>query len=221
MLNDQEREQAGQIHETMRQKLNAARADVTVTKRERDRRIAKAVLSAKAALAELHTRSALRDQGEQAKAYRQLFGLDRTRAAEDRAYRDSLAARNLSAADAISLYHQAQARGDKLAMTALAELAWSNSGDEFGGDAWHPILDHYTASTTVNTVSMGELVQLVNPDRLEQMRDKLLFEVVQPTDITGNLEYLASDAETPPAVGPAPGMPWNVPPGRTADQDAG
>jgi hypothetical protein len=207
MLSEQEMQEAGQIQAGLRQRLDAARLDQTITTRERQRRMARAVLSARTGIQTLRASSAAREAAEQQAAYRRLFGIRPDRAAEDRAYRDQLAARGLSASDAAQLYDQAAARGDDLALTALAELAWAQSGDEMAGKAWHPILDAYTASSDVRGAAMDSLTALAFPDKPARMRERMALEVPQPSDLPGNIDWLASDAERDAGSRPM-GMPW-------------
>jgi hypothetical protein len=200
MLTDNERNEVAQIHATMQQRLDTLRADETIVPRERQRRMAKTILSARDRIAEINAQATTRRDRQQATAYRTLFGLHAGHSAEDRAYRDNLAARvadgSLDATGASQLYDIASARGDEVAMTALAELAWAHSGDEMGGNAWHPILDAYRTRSDEMESAMTSLVSMVNPDRIDVMRERLELEVTQPSDLPGNLEWLASDADS-------------------------
>jgi hypothetical protein len=194
MLDNEERAEAAQIQAGLARRLDAARRDQTITSRERQRRQAKAVLAARGDMSTLRQKSADRETAVQQKAYRALFGIRPDKSAEDRAYRDSLAARDLSATEACALYDQAVARRDDLAMTALAELAWQHSGDEMGGPAWHPILDAFRTEPRMED-AMVSLVELANPGRLDKLRDKMTTDIQQPSDLPGNLDWLAGDAE--------------------------
>jgi hypothetical protein len=200
VLADRERNEVAQIQATMRKRLDALRADTTIVPRERQRRMAQVVLDARGRIAAISTQATTRQATEQATAYRKLFGLRAGHSAEDRAYRDGLAARvaegSLSASDASRLYDIASARGDDAAMTALAELAWTHSGDELGGNAWHPILDNYRSRSGELEGAMSTLVSLVSPSKLDTLRERMELEVSQPDDLPGNLQWLAGPEDT-------------------------
>ncbi len=206
MLNDQEMQEAAQIRAKMDRYMTVAMTTQGITRREQDRQRAQALISAKQDMAALRERSASREQAEQAKNYRAAFGIRPDRSAEDRAYRDSLAARKLSAQDARQLYAQAAARGDDVAMTALAEIAWQNSGNELDGQAWSPILDEYGASKPAYDDALTAMTAAMNPDRMQQFRDKTILEIVKPSDLRGDLNALAADEQS--ASGHPAGMPW-------------
>jgi hypothetical protein len=170
--------------------------------------MARAVLAARKDMATLRGNSAARAEVDRRAAYGKLFGI---KSAEDRAYRDNLSDRvaegSLNATKARALYDLAVARGDDAAVAALAELAWSHSGDELGGEAWHPILDAYRSRSDAMENAMSVLVEISSPDKMVTMREKLSLEVLAPSDLTGNLEFLASDAETMDAGTPV-GQNW-------------
>jgi hypothetical protein len=213
MLTDKERNEVATIQATMQQRLAALRADTTIVPRERQRRMAKAVLGARERIAQINTQASTRQEKQQARAYRTLFELRTGHSAEDRAYRDNLAARvaegSLDATGASKLYNIAAARGDDMAMTALAELAWANSGNELGGSAWHPILDAYRGRSDELESAMTTLVSIVSPDKLGVMRERLEMEVTQPSDLPGNLDFLASDADST-SSDPQPAQNWQA-----------
>jgi hypothetical protein len=200
VLSEKERNEVAQIQATMRKRLETLRADSSVVPRERQRRMAQAVIDAREAVKAIKDKADARQGTEQDAAYKTLFGLNAGRAAEDRSYRDSLAARvdegSLDANRAAALYNLAVTRGDELGMTALAELAWQHSGDEMGATAWHPILDAHRGQSDELGNAMTSLVALVNPDKISRMREKLELEVVQPEDLPGNLEWLAGDEDS-------------------------
>ena len=206
MLNDQEMQEAAQIRNAMQRKLDAAMGTQGITRREQNRQRARALIDARQAMAELRARSVTRETADQAKHYRAAFGLRPDKSAEDRAYRDSLAARNLSASDARQLFAQAEARGDDVAMTAIAELAWQNGDNELDGHAWSPILEAYGASKPQYDTALTALSEASNPDRVAQFYDKAVLEIPQPSDLRGSLETMAADDE--PASGGSTGTPW-------------
>ena len=207
MLNEQELAEAAQIRAKLDRATDAAMSAQDLTKRGRDRLRARAIIDARQAMAELRGRSASREQEETAEHYRAAFGIRPDRSAEDRQYRDSLAARNPSAAEARAMYDQAVARGDELAQTAIAELAWQN-GDSIDGPGWSPILDAYGASKPAYDTALTAMSAAANPGRAVQFYDKALLEIAQPSDLRGSLETLAADDE--PASGGSAGMSWNA-----------
>jgi hypothetical protein len=99
------------------------------------------------------------------------------------------------------MYDQAAARGDEVAMTAIAELAWSNGDDPMGGSAWSSILSAYGASKPQYDTALSALSAAANPDRVTKFRDKAALEITQPSDLRGSLEALATDDQ--PASGRA------------------
>lgn len=206
MLNESELAEAAQIRNTMQRKLDAAMTTQGITSRERNRLRARALIGARQDMAELRQRSGEREQAEQAKHYRAAFGIRPDKSAEDRAYRDALAARGLSAQAARQLFAQAAARGDDVAMTAIAELAWNNTGNELDGQAWSPILTEYGATKPAYDTALAAMTEAANPDRMAQFRDKATLEIVQPSDLRGSLEALAADDE--PSGGSSTGMSW-------------
>lgn len=206
MLNDQELGEAAQIRAKLDRALTAALSTQELTTRGRNRLRARALIDARQAMAELRERSATRETAEQAKHYRAAFGIRPDKSAEDRAYRDSLAARGLSAQAARELFAQAQARGDDVAMTAIAELAWANGDNELDGKAWWPILDEYGATKPAYDTALTAMSAVANPDRMAQFRDKAALEIQQPADLRGSLESLAADDQ--PASGRAAGTDW-------------
>jgi hypothetical protein len=206
MLNNDELAEAAQIRAKLDRVLTAAISTSEMTTRGRNRLRARAIIDARQAMAELRARSATRETAEQAKHYKAAFGIRPDKSAEDRAYRDSLAARNLSAQDARQLFAQAAARGDDVAMTAVAELAWANGDNELDGRAWWPILDEYGATKPAYDTALTAMSAVGNPDRMQQFRDKAALEITQPSDLRGNLDALAADDE--PASGRPVGMPW-------------
>jgi hypothetical protein len=207
-LLESERQEARRIQARLAGQLEATRADKTIGTRQRQRQMARAVLAAREDMQALRSQSAARAEVDRRAAYGKLFGI---KSADDRAYRDSLAARvaegSLNATKARALYDLAVQRGDDLAVMALAELAWSHSGDELGGEAWHPMLDAYRSRSDAMENAMSVLVEISSPDKLVMMREKLSVEVLAPSDLPGNLEFLATDAETMDAGTPV-GQNW-------------
>ena len=204
MLNDQELTEAAKIRAKLDKALTTAISAQGITQRERNRQRARALLSAREDMAALRQQSGERELAEQAKNYRAAFGLRPDKSAEDRAYRDSLAARNLSAQAARQLYAQAAARGDDVAMTAIAELAWGMTGNELDGRAWQPILQEYGATKPAYDAALAAMSDAANPDRMAQFRDKTTLEISQPKDMRGSLEALAADDQPAGSTG----MPW-------------
>lgn len=206
MLNNDELTEAAQIRAKLDRALTVAISTQELTTRGRDRLRARALIAARQDMAALRERSAQREQTDQAKHYRAAFGLRPDKSAEDRAYRDSLASRGLSAQAARQLFAQAEARGDDVAMTAIAELAWNNTGNELDGKAWSPILSEYGALKPAYDTALAAMTEAANPDRMQQFRDKTATEISQPSDLRGSLEALAADDE--PAAGGSTGMSW-------------
>jgi hypothetical protein len=209
-LLESERTEAMQIQARLAGQLGATRADKTIGTRERQRQMARAVLAARKNMTALRSQSAARAEVDRRVAYGKLFGI---KSADDRAYRDSLAARvaegSLNATKARALYDLAVQRGDDVAVMALAELAWSHSGDELGGEAWWSLLDSYRNRSDALESAMSVLAEISSPDKLDTMREKLSLEVLAPSDLTGNLEFLASDAETMDSGTPV-GQNWQA-----------
>jgi hypothetical protein len=208
MLTNDEMAEAAQIRAKLDRALTAAISAQGITSHERNRQRARAIISARQDMAALRARSAQREQAEQAKHYKAAFGIRPDKSAEDRAYRDSLAARNLSASDARQLFAQAEARGDDVAMTAIAELAWQNGDNELDGRAWSPILNEYGASKPQYDTALTAMSAAANPDRMAQFRDKAALEISQPRDLRGSLEALAAD-DQPASGGRSMGMQWD------------
>ena len=155
---------------------------------------------------EIRDSAAAREAEESASAYRAAFGIRPDRSAEDRAYRDSLATRNLTHSEAGALFAQAQARGDSVAQTALAEYAWGQRNNELDGHAWIPLLESYAGSSAVFGKALSTLVGIEQPSKLERLQQKMSMEVAVPSDMHGDLNYLARDDE--PSGDRPIGMPW-------------
>jgi hypothetical protein len=168
-----------------------------LTDRARARERARAILDARDAMSAIRTRSDERTAAEFATAYRQAFGLRPDRSAEDRAYRDSLAARDIGPTEAQALFAQAQARGDELAKTALAEYAWTRKDNPLDGKAWvDAVLQPYGDSNSSYDKAIMTLIGIGNPDRMTQFRDKTATEITQPSDLRGDLRALAAEEGT-------------------------
>jgi len=208
MLFDSEIQEAGQIRAKLAKRLEQIGATQGITKREADRQRARAILAARGEMAELRGKSDERIAGDTAKAYRAAFGIRPDRSAEDRAYRDSLVANKTDAPTARALMAQAVARGDDVAMTALAEYAWQHHGEPMEGKAWIPILETYGESSDAYRNALGTLVSLTSPDKISRFQDKLATEITQPSDLVGNLDYLAADDEPSQSSAHPAGMPW-------------
>ena len=203
MLSEAEIQHIGQIQSKLRTDLAAAESNRELSKRARDRARAKAVLGAREGMKEIRDSAAAREAGESQTAYRRLFGI---RSDSDRQYRDNLAARNLSAPEARALYAQAYTRGDELAMTAIAELAWTHRTDQLDGNSWLPILETYSSQSAILRSAAETLVGIEQPSKLDRLQQKMAMEVVVPSDMHGDLNYLARDDE--PSGDRPIGMPW-------------
>jgi hypothetical protein len=191
MLTDQERMQASQIQTRMRADLARAEASGDLNHDARNRLRARAVIRARAEMAELRQAADARHASDTAQAYKAAFGLRPDRAAEDRSYRDSLATKPPNVSQAQGLFAQAQARGDELAMTALAEFAWINRGEP--GGHWIELLGQYGDVSPAYDRAIRDLIALTEPDRRMQITDKLQTEIVAPPDLQhGNLEAMAA-----------------------------
>jgi hypothetical protein len=194
MLSQDELREAAQIRATMEAKLARIQASGDLVPRAAARERARCILVAREAMQALRARSDERTSAEAAKAYRAAFGIRPERSAEDRSYRDSLTARNVGWEEAAQLFAQAQARGDELAQTALAEYAWQRHDDPLGGKAWlDSILVPYGASKPAYDAALTTLSDAVEPDRMGQLRDKVATEIAQPPDLHGDLRSLAAD----------------------------
>jgi hypothetical protein len=194
MLNQNELKEAAQIRATMDRRLAQIAASRDLTPRAVARERAKAILAARDAMSAIRQRNAERTAGEQEKAYRQAFGIRPDRSGEDRAYRDSLSARAPSYDEAGTMYRQAVARGDELAQTALAEYAWSQRDNPLDGHAWvDGILQPYGESRPEYDSAIVTMLSAERPDRMDQLRDKVMTEIAQPSDLHGDLRTLAAD----------------------------
>jgi hypothetical protein len=198
-LNDREQQQAATIQARMRAGLAAAEANGDLTREARDRLRARAVLKAKADMAALRQAADSRQASETGRAYKAAFGLRPNRASEDRAYRDGLAANPPTVSKVQELFNQALARGDELAMTALAELAWMNRGEP--GGHWLELLERYGGVSPQYDRAIRDLIALTEPNRSQQITDKLQTEIVVPPDLArGSLESMAAEpAAEPPS----------------------
>jgi hypothetical protein len=194
MLVKDERERASAIQARLRDQLAAINANHDLTPRARDRLKAQAVLSAREQMAALREASNNRHTREQRNAYYRAFGIDPTRSAEDRAYRDQLAANPPSAKAAAEMMAQAQQRGDTLAQRALAEMAWNNRRDPT--QYWVGVLNLYGDSGGQQALSIVDLAIYDDPSKQERLRDKLYTEIMKPSDLPGDLKTLASDDGT-------------------------
>lgn len=193
MLNNAEVVQATAIRSELARKLAQIGATQGITRREADRRKAQAVLAAREEMRELRAGSNDRSSEEAAKSYKACFGIRPDRSAEDRAYRDSLAAQELSATDASRLMAQAIMRGDELAQTALAEYAWNAHHDPVSGKSFIPVLESYADAGYGD--ALNALASLSEPSKIDRFTDKVATEISQPSDLPGNLDYLARDDE--------------------------
>lgn len=168
----------------MQEKLQALEANTDLTLRGRDRQRARALIEAQNATRALRERSDARNQEAFARAYRDAFGLDQMRSAEDRALRAELAsaaaAGELGPVEAQQKMQGALAIGDSLVARALAQLAYEHRNDELGADAW---------------------VAVAEPSKLARFRDKVATEIAIPPDLQrGNLTAIASDDDEPASM---------------------
>jgi hypothetical protein len=198
MLIESEVNQANQIRNRLQRQLDMAMGNRDLNLRARNRIRATAILDARSDMAALRAASDAREQEAFSKAYREAFGLDQARSAEDRALRAELAAANLGPSEARTRMTQALAIGDTLQARALAAVAWEHQQDEMGGRAWNDVLADYSDSSPNVERQMANLVIFsgTGNDKIARFQDKLYTEVPQPSDLPGNLDYLASDAET-------------------------
>ena len=194
MLSEQELAEAARIRAMMDRRLAQIAGSRDLTPRAVARERAKAILAARDAMSAIRRQSGERQEAQTAKAYRAVFGIRPDRSGEDRSYRDSLTARAPSWEEASEMYAQAVARGDELAQTAIAEYAWSQHGNPLGGSAWvDNILQPYGASRPEYDNALVMLTNAEHPDRMEQLRDKVATEIMQPPDLRGDLQALAAD----------------------------
>jgi hypothetical protein len=211
MLIDSEVEKAKQIQAALRGELDGIRQVQGLTNRERSRLMARAVLAARGQLRDLRTASAEREAGEQRKAYLAAFGIDPTRASEERTLRAEIAAANPGALDTERMMDSALRIGDLLQAKAIASYAFDHRNDEMGGQTYRGVLDQYAGHSDGLTRIITNLavfdgdVGNSGPAKLQRMADKLLTEVPQPHDLPGDLGSLAADDE--PATGMM-GMPF-------------
>ena len=102
--------------------------------------------------------------------------------------------------------------GDDLAAKVLAAYAFDHRNDELGSGAFRGILNAYADSSPENTRLITNVATFdINSGtsgkaKLQRLQDKLATEVPQPSDLPGNLDYLAADDAEPQAQ--ASGMPW-------------
>jgi hypothetical protein len=194
-----------QVQARLASELDGIREDRDLAPRSRQRLMARAVLSARAQLRELRATSDAREAGEQRKAYIQAFGMDPSRAAEERALRSELAASAPGAVEVRDAMTEALRIGDTLAARVIAAYAWDHRNDDLGGDHYKGTLNAYADSSPEATRVLTNLVTFdgstgsSGPARIQRLQDKLLTEVPTPADLPGNLEHLAADQE--PAAG--------------------
>jgi hypothetical protein len=191
MLVQDERERANGIQMGLRDQLAGIDVDRDLTPRARDRLKAQAVLVARGRMAALREASDEHHTREQRNAYYRAFGIDPKRSAEDRAYRDQLAANPPSAAEAQRMMAQAQARGDTLAQRALAELAWNNRRDPT--QYWVGVLNLYGDANGQQALAITDLIIYDDPNKQERFRDKMYTEIMQPRELAGDLKMIAAD----------------------------
>jgi hypothetical protein len=203
MLIDKEIQQVREIQAGLQRDLEEIRAEAGLTNRERQGRMARVVVSARAQLRELRAASDAREGGEQRKAYIAAFGIDPSRAAEERALRSELAASAPGAVEVRDAMTEALRIGDTLAARVLAAYAWDHRNDELGGDYFRGTINAYADSSPEITRVITSVAALdgatgsSGPARLQRLQDKLLTEIPTPSDLPGNLEYLAADDPSP------------------------
>lgn len=213
VLIDRERQQIQEIQAGLASELDSLRGTQGLAPRERQRRMARAVLSARASLSEVREASDEREAGEQRKAYTEAFGIDPGRAAEERTLRRELAAGSPRPVEVRDSMEEALRIGDDLAAKVLAAYSWDHRNDEIGSDAFRGILNAYADSSPeatrliTNVATFDASTGHSGEAKLQRLGDKLLTEVPQPHDLPGNLDYLAAD-DGPPAQ--ASGMPWGA-----------
>jgi hypothetical protein len=198
MLDDAERVTARLIKATAQSEINAISADKTITRRERDRLRAKAILQARSEMRDLKAASDARRQAGSAAAYRKAFGIDPARAAEDRALRAQLAKDAPSAGEAQRMFNEASARGDGLMCRALAEYAFSQRYTP--GGHFIAVLQAYGDAFPANDAAVrGVLEFSEEPSKVEKFADKMATDILVPADMPPNLETLAASAGDVPA----------------------
>ena len=202
MLNDAETQEAARIQARLQAKLQALEANTDLTLRGRDRQRARAILDDRAAMRGLREQSDAREQEAFSRAYREAFGLDQTRSAEDRALRAELAAADIGPVEAQQRMASALAIGDTLQARALAQLAYKNRNSELGGDAWIGVMEMYGGSApAADRVMTNVLAAGGTASKLDRFRDKVATEIQAPPDLQrGSLESIAADDDGPAAV---------------------
>jgi hypothetical protein len=202
MLTQEEQAKARKIQADLARNLDTLRADTMLSAAGRAAKMATAVLAAREDMASLRAASDARAEAAQAKAYKAAFGISKTDATGDRAYRDGLAASVPDHAVAGWMLSAAIARGDTTAIVALAEYAWSRRDDPLAGDVWDSIVGQAAGSSPVLDASLVALRSASEPDKVARFKDRIATQVLQPRDLQGSLEFLARGA-APRAGSPA------------------
>ena len=206
MLNDAETQEAARIQARLQAKLQALEANTDLTLRGRDRQRARALIEAQNATRALRERSDARNQEAFARAYRDAFGLDQMRSAEDRALRAELAsaaaAGELGPVEAQQRMQGALAIGDSLVARALTQIAFEHRNDELGADAWVAVAEMYGGSApAVDKVLSAVFDASAEPSKLDRFRDKVATEIAIPPDLQrGSLAAIASDDDGPASM---------------------
>jgi hypothetical protein len=214
MLTADEKRAAAEINARLGAAVEAIRGYSGITDRERRRMIADATITARDGLREIRRGSESRTAGARDRAFRAAFGIDPSRAAEERALRSGLAQEAPEAVEVEARLRNALAIGDHLAAKVLGNFAWDRRNNPLDGPAYKGILNTYAGISPSVHKTMSELVAVdegigdSGDARMARLQDKLATEVNVPEEVSGgSLEGWAQE-DGPPAQ--MSGMPFGV-----------
>jgi hypothetical protein len=214
MLTQSEKRAAAEINARLSGVLTRIREYDGITDRERKRMIADATLKARDGLREIRRTSAARTATAQESAFRAAFGIDASRAAEERALRAELAASAPEAVEVEARLVNALRIGDHLAAKVLGNFAWDRRNNPLDGPAYKGILNTYAGispsvhKTLAELVASDEGIGDSGDAKMARLQDKLLTEVSMPEEVAmGSLEGWVAEDSAPAQMS---GMPFGL-----------
>jgi hypothetical protein len=212
MLTPDEKRAAAEINSRLAAAVEAIRGYSGITDRERRRMIADATITARDGLREIRRGSAARTVSAREDAFRAAFGIDPSRAAEERALRTGLSQEAPEAVEVEARLRNALAIGDHLAAKVLGNFAWDRRNNPLDGPAYKGILNTYSQISPSVHKTMAELVAVdegigdSGDARMARLQDKLATEVNVPEEVSGgSLEGWAQEDSAPAQMS---GMPF-------------
>lgn len=201
MLTPQERDAARTLRIAHDKRLQAIRADKTLSVTGKQQAIARAVLGTRGALKQLRADSDARDARRRRDLEARLFGHGGGRAADMISARDAAerAAACKTAAEAQRLLHTAELNGDAVLARAVFAQAWASFSDMKPG--WGAVARGYLENRPEDNAAAAELAGILDPGRGERMSDRICTELAQPSDLMGSPEAIAARAEPQTAGG--------------------